>query len=239
MVMVMFILSLLLSAVFGIVQGTVQLTDDMTVEQEKDARQRGFTQFCERTLRSLPAQATVRLRVKQSGNRYLSQLALKDAPVSFSINGTGASGLTILETEEATDGYLRVMLRWLTNEEAAAWERGDSSAGGRRLLLLENVAVCEWRFFNPRSNEWENVWNDKLSFAQTVDPLSSLAGAAPLPSPGAQGQRPGLIELRLGIGNEEPQKWILWVPPGQAPATNFTPSATPNTNQNPNPPPEN
>jgi len=213
MIMVMFILTLLLGAVFGIVQGTVQLTDDMTLEQERDARERGFTQFCERTFRSLPAQASVRLRVRQQGNRYLSELAFKDAPIAFSSTGAGSTGLTVLQTEEAPGGYLRVILKWLTNEEAVAWERGDSDAGGVKLLLLENVAVCEWKFYNSRSREWEPVWNDRISLM----PPSTNADGQPEAAPGPLGERPSLIEMRLGLGADPVQRWVLWVPPGQSP----------------------
>jgi len=223
MMMVMFILTLLLGAVFGIVQGTVQLTDDMTLEQERDARQRGFTQFCERTFRNLPAQATVRMRVKRTGSRYLSQLVLKDAPIAFASNGAGATGLTILETEEAPDGYLRVVLKWLTPEEVNAWEQGDSSVGQQKLLLLENVAVCEFKFYNPQSREWEPVWNDKISLIQQVTDVDG----SPASQDGPLGQRPSLVELRLGIGAEEVQRWVLWTPPGQPPTGSFGGPRTP------------
>jgi prepilin-type N-terminal cleavage/methylation domain-containing protein len=221
-ILAMFVLVLLVTGIFAIVGGTTQLADEMERAHERDARAHSFAQFCERTLRNLPANAQVRMRLTQSGNQYIGELALKNAPSP--IGSTGANGMTILRTEQATDGYLRVVLEMLTNEEARAKELGKGDAVKQKLVLLENVAKCEWKFFNPLSGEWESVWNDKLSLA----PLQASEPATP-PGPGqalAQPQvppslgnarRPSLVELTFAIGADAPRRFVFWVPPASPP----------------------
>jgi type II secretory pathway component PulJ len=244
-ILAMFVLVLLVTGIFAIVGGTTQLADEMERAHERDARVHSFAQFCERTLRNLPANAQVRMRVKQSGNQYLGELALKNAPSP--IGGTGANGMTIIRTEQATDGYLRVVLEMLTNEEAAARELGKGEAAKQRLLLLENVAKCEWKFFNPVSLEWEPVWNDKLSFGPAVESANAPA------APGVPGQvqappvlsafpggarRPSLVELTFAIAADAPRRFVFWVPPASPPGgLAGTGSPAPPDEPAPNPPP--
>ena len=220
MMVVMFVLTLLLGAIFGIVRGTVQLTDEMTIEQNKDARLHGFAQFCERTFRNLPAQSMTRLRVKQEGNHYLSQLAFRDTAAVFSGQSSGGNGLMILETEESPGGYLQVVLRMMNREEAIAWERGDSKVG-TRLVLLENVASLEWKMFNPKSDQWEPVWNERESFYPLLvmnENVSAKENETPVQRTFSPA-RPGLVTLELTLGNDQMQRWHFWVPPAK-PVTN-------------------
>ncbi|TLD72188.1 type II secretion system protein [Phragmitibacter flavus] len=225
MVMVMFVLTLLLGSIFAIVRGTVQLTDELAVVQTRESRMHGLSRLCERMFRHLPAQAMVRLRNKQIGSRYLYQLALVNVPSPMSASGEGAE-VSVLETDEAPDGYLRLFLRSLNTEHAMAWERGEGEAG-TRLLLLDQVAMLEWRFFNPRSGEWEPLWNEAMALpleerrvtnareaVMTPEDSAVMAGQTATSAMGAmeRGQRPQLIELRVAVGAEEPQRMLFWAP---------------------------
>ncbi len=165
------------------------------------------------------------MRLKQSDSQYLGELALKNAPSP--IGGTGANGMTVLRTEQATDGYLRVVLEMLSHEEAGAIELGKGEAAKQRIVLMENVAKCEWKFFNPQSREWEPVWNDKLSFGPGLATIPAPPGApapgsappptqVPLPTSGGA-RRPGLVELTFAIGADAPRRFVFWVPPAAQP----------------------
>lgn len=232
--MVMFILTILLGAVFGVVRATIQLSSEMSDAQLSESRVHGFAQFCERTLRNLPAGAVVRHRVKQEGNHYLSQLTFKGAPGAFSTQGTAGHEVIVLESEQQVDGYLSVVLRSMTATQALAWEKGDKRAG-RRLKLLEDVAHFEWRFYRVQSGEWEPVWNERLELYPlgviTANPAQDDPSAgAPPPLPGQPGaglntapviprkQRPQLMELRLTMAAAPAQHWTFWVPPAETPA---------------------
>ncbi len=243
MTLALFIFSLLMVAVFTIVRAVTQLSTDLTNEQQRDARIHGFVEMATRLFRSLPPEAMVRLRTKQAGRGYLSQLVLAGSPSP--VTGAGG-GVTVLETEEAPDGYLRLVLRSLTQEQAIAWDKGDSSAGVR-VALLDNIASLEWKFFNPLSGEWEPVLNEKLNLANVLQAGDMMgADSTPPPTPGADGnpqppadpanpnpitgtggadglnaglasaagRRPTMVELKFAFGVEEPQKWTLWTPPG-------------------------
>jgi hypothetical protein len=231
--MVMFILTILLGAVFGIVRATVELSNDMSETQLAEARVNGFAQFCERTLRNLPAGALVRHRTKQQGSHYLSQLAFKGAPAAFVTQGSGGNEVIVLETEEQVDGYLRVILRSMTAAQVLAWEQGNAKAG-RRLPLLEDVAAFEWRFYRVQSGEWEPVWNDRQALYPlgviTANPAPEDQGAGgPPPQPGGPGlnpaavipraQRPLIMELRMTMAGGNPLHWTFWVPPAEPPTT--------------------
>jgi prepilin-type N-terminal cleavage/methylation domain-containing protein len=243
MMVVMLVLTLLLGAIFGIVRGTVQLTDDLSVAQAREARVHGLAQLCERTLRALPAHTMVRLRTEQTGSRYLTQLVLAGSPPLLTHEGA-PDDVTVWETEEAADGYLRLQMRCLTAVEAVAWDQGDTRVG-TRLLLLENLASLEWRVFNPSSHQWEPLWNDRLALPQprrTV-PLTPATGAdesagadrdddegveTPEPSGAGDpegllqtGKRPSLMELSLTQGTDAPLKWIFWVPGAETPGAGF------------------
>src|SRR3569623_66990 len=93
-VLAMYVLTLLITSIFGIVSGTTQLAVEMEWGLERDAQSHGFAQFCERTLRQLPAEAQVRLKVKQSGKQYLSQLAILGATSILGAASGGSNGLT-------------------------------------------------------------------------------------------------------------------------------------------------
>jgi len=242
-ILAMFVLVLLVTGIFAIVGGTTQLADEMERAHDRDARQHSFAQFCERTLRNLPANAQVRMRLTQSGNQYLGELALRNAPSP--VGSTGANGMTLLRTEQAPDGYLRVVLEMLTNEEAAAREHGRGDVVKQRLVLLENVAKCEWKFFNPQSGEWESMWNDKLSLAST--PAGAAAapgvpgqpGVAPPQAPVSLGnaRRPGLVELNFALGADAPRRFVFWVPPAAPPGGQATGANPPPGSPPPEPPP--
>lgn len=231
----MFITALLAGAVFGIVNAVTQLTQSLTNSQQRESRTHALVELCSRSLRSLPPSAMLRLRTRQAGQLYLTQLAVADAPSPV---GLSAGPFTILETEQTRDGYLRLVVRSLTEEQLLAWEMGETGVGSR-IVLLENVRMLEWQVFNPLSAQWQAVWNHDMPLTAMRGPDQVLeqagnppgAGGNPGASPSggalppgglppdepaaAMGrpQRPGLVELRFALGNEPVQRWVFWVPP--------------------------
>ncbi|RBP35342.1 prepilin-type N-terminal cleavage/methylation domain-containing protein [Roseimicrobium gellanilyticum] len=231
MIMVLLITSMLISAVFGIVNAVTILTHDLTTSQQRESRTHAFVELCARSLRSLPADAMLRLRTRQDGGLYTTQLALADAPSPLSAS---AGPFTVLETEVTSEGYLRLVVRSIPEDQVLAWEMGESTVG-TRLVLLENVRMLEWLVFNPTTLQWQTVWNERMpltamrELAKNANPgrpqgPQAPGADAPAPPPSipqdvqeavnalGRPQRPGLMELRFAIGNEAPQRWVFWVP---------------------------
>jgi prepilin-type N-terminal cleavage/methylation domain-containing protein len=228
MMMVMLITSLLVSAIFGIVNAVTQLTHSLTTSQQRESRTHAFIELCSRSLRSLPPNAMVRLRTKQDGAYYITQLALADAPSPLSAS---AGPFTVLETEVTSEGYLRLVVRSIPDDQVLAWEMGQEDTG-TRLVLLENVRMLEWLVFNPDTRQWQSLWNEGMPLTAMREPDQKpnpapqnppAAGDVPPPNNVPQDvqeaietlgrpQRPGLMELRFALGNEPPQRWVFWVP---------------------------
>ena len=219
------VLMLLVAGIFAIVDGTVQLTDEMTQTQNAEARVHGLHRMFERLFLNLPGDARVRFRSKQSSSRYLGQLAMSRAPHVFGLERVVGGGLTVLETQETRGGYLRLVMRWFTDEQAANWERGADDGKSAALVLLDDISTMEWRFYNPESQEWEPLWNEHLSFAGSSNEFPGLnITTSPTAPPGQQPQvppqvigggekRPSLVELNIAIGAGKPERHLFWVPP--------------------------
>jgi len=148
-------------------------------------------------------------------------------------------------------------LKTYASSDIEALESGDSSfskgAARQRLVLLDNVARCQWAFLNPQSGEWEPLFNEHLNLLQALknqNTPGAMAGPpmlAPPPGPGSLppssaglqtsvGQptqvggnnsptRPGLVELNLEIGGQPNRRIVFWAPPCQIPTQNQTPGS--------------
>ena len=198
MMLVMLILTLLVGAIVGVVRGTVELADDMTVEQAREARIRGFATYCERMFRTLPSGARVALDLEKRDQHYLSRLSFRHVEAGVGAWRTSDKGNVILETEEVPGGDLRVVLKMVPAP-------GDGEPV--RLVLLEGVTLCEWEFHNPVTDGWESVWNQKQtsSLPPEVSPAASLV------------RRPGLVTLKLKLGAGSTRSFVFWTPPASTP----------------------
>lgn len=111
--------------------------------------------------------------------------------------------------QERPGGYLRAGLRALDAEQTAAarQNREVKAAPSAELPLLDNVARFEWRFFNGRTNQWENVWKGQV-----------------------QG-RPLFAELSLQLDDGEESRSVFWIPPVRRPQISGIPSMQPGMGQ--------
>ncbi len=209
-ILALFVMSLLIGSIFAIVNGTVQLTSEMAQVQQGEARLHGLHRLCDKLFTGLPSHTQVRLRTKQIGSRYLSQLAVRNAPQIFGLERRTGLGLTLLETEEMRGGYLRLVMRWFTEEEMTTWEKGRDESGKNTLVLMEDISELSWGFYQPESQQWEPVINEKQNFEP------SLKGNSTLPNI-AGWRRPGLVELRITLSSGEKIRQVFWVPPVRTP----------------------
>ena len=174
-------------------------------------------EFLRKSFRTLPGEATVDLKVKSVGSTYLPTLTIFGGGTAFSPGPAIAPEASIeVYAEERPGGYLRIGLRGLDTDRTTAARQGkvgkpvDKSA---ELPLLDNVARFEWRFFDARSNQWENYWKE------------------------AQG-RPMFAELNVSLDDGQEVRAVFWIPPIMRGAQqglqqpNAPPDGSPTPNQN-------
>lgn len=206
-ILALFVLSLLVGSVFAIVNGTLQLTTEMSQVQQGEARLHGLHRLCDKLFTGLPAYGQVRLRTKQNGSRYLSQLAIRHAPQIFGLERRTGRGLTLLETEETPDGYLRLVMRWFNEDEMTTWEKGQKESGKNSLVLMENISDLNWGFYDPISKQWEPVLNENQNFEPILIGNGNKAPVLP-----TGWKRPSLVELQVTTAAGEKIRHVFWVP---------------------------
>ena len=207
----------LMGGIFAIAQGTLELSNDIGLAQEKSQIRQNFIEFIRRSFRSLPGEAEVRLSVRAKGGTYVPTLNFVNGGSSFT-PGTSLPPDTSLDlyAEERPGGYLRVMVRVLDEKQTQALRSNQNVRYPRDQItmpLLDNVSRFEWRFFDSSTNRWENNWK--------------------------QGRRPLLAEMNLQLDDGFETRAVFWLPPIVPNAVNMVgapgvPSGVPSGPLNPN-----
>lgn len=212
---------LLIAGIFSISQSTLELTESISLSQDRSLIRQNFIEFMRRSFRTLPGEAEVRLSVKQSGGSYVPTLNIANGGSSFT-PGTSLAPDTSMDVyaEERPGGYLRVMLRVLDQKQTQAIRSNQSvrySKDQITLPLLDNVSRFEWKFYDASTNRWENNWK--------------------------QARRPILAEMNLQLDDGFESRSVFWLPPIVPNAVNQitqnannlnNPNNGNNLNQNPN-----
>jgi prepilin-type N-terminal cleavage/methylation domain-containing protein len=181
----------LMGGIFAIAQGTLELSNDIGLAQEKSQIRQNFIEFIRRSFRSLPGEAEVRLSVRAKGGTYVPTLNFVNGGSSFT-PGTSLPPDTSIDlyAEERPGGYLRVMVRVLDEKQTQALRSNQNVRYTRDQItmpLLDNVSRFEWRFFDASTNRWENNWK--------------------------QGRRPLMAEMNLQLDDGFETRAVFWLPP--------------------------
>lgn len=210
MLIAIMVFVLLITGIFAIANGSLELSSDLTYAQERALMRQNLIEFLRKSFRTLPGDAEIELRVRNAGGTYLPTLAVYSGGSSFS-PGPALPMEASMEVyaQERPGGYLRAGLRALDAEQTAAarQNREVKAAPSAELPLLDNVARFEWRFFNGRTNQWENVWKGQV-----------------------QG-RPLFAELSLQLDDGEESRSVFWIPPVRRPQISGIPSMQPGMGQ--------
>lgn len=192
MVVALSIFVLLIGGIFAIANGTLELSNDLTYAQERALMRQNLIEFLRKSFRTLPGEATVDLKVKSVGSTYLPTLTIFGGGTAFSPGPPIAPEASIeVYAEERPGGYLRIGLRGLDAERTTAARQARTAKPVEKsseLPLLDNVARFEWRFFDARTNQWENYWKEP------------------------QG-RPMFAELNLALDDGQETRAVFWIPP--------------------------
>ncbi len=185
--------------VLAIARGSLSLSQAIIKSQGEEMHQQAFFEFLSRRLASLPGNVRLELLSEQSGNTYLSDFTLQEAPATFSWGGQDLLAKAIqISTVPTRRGDLDVVLRYYENEILeGSGSSFDSTATPEEpyaeIVLLRDVAYFEWRVLDSNTMEWLYDWEE-------------------------QGRLPLQIELQLAIGAEgEAIRHVFWLPPKQNP----------------------
>jgi prepilin-type N-terminal cleavage/methylation domain-containing protein len=208
LVIAMGLLAILVGMVFGTARTSLALGNNIVETQNREMLHHAFFELIHKKFSSLPGNTRFELKVSDSGSHYLSDLTLQNVPLAFTWGGQARIAKAVqLSTVKKRSGYLDVVLRYYENEiledSAAAFKTaaGDTKPFAE-IILLSDVAFCEWRVLDGRSMEWQYDWD-------------------------LQGRLPLQIELTLAIGKGEEIRQVFWVPPKQNPEVRMRQMAQP------------
>lgn len=185
--LVLFITSLILTAIYSVADGTLILADDIHRAERRDTRKQAFTTFCEHLFTSLPATAALNLTTTQDSGQYVTRLELQN--VSSPFNGAPYCIVTLF-TEGLPGGGLRLKLscQSMTNPKDII-----------SVVLFDDLAHCDWRVFMPSSpaQQWATLWKEEVN--PNAPPVART--------------HPPLIELTLELAGDDSHQQIFWIAP--------------------------
>jgi hypothetical protein len=204
--MAMGILALLVGMLWTVVNSSVTTAHYIEQAQIDQQQYIALNAFLENLFRKIPAEAQITSRLKDKGSQGLSLLYLTHAPGAISMLHQGANLDTIvLGAREQIGGYVQFSLYI----SASAVDSSSADNDIPPLDLIKNLADIQWRYFDPRSQQWMTDWLDGST-------------------------KPALLELTLKPPGktETPKVFIYWIPPLARPVT-YDPQLNPALPQNP------
>lgn len=225
MVIAMGVLGLLMAGIFGVAKSTMELSSDLASSQERAMMRQNLIDYLRRSFRSLPGNAEIRLQNRSVSGTYIPSLTIVNGGNSFS-PGDALPPETGLEltAEQRPGGYLRVLLRFLDDQQTLALRSGQNMRASKNdspLTLMDQVSQFEWKFYDPQTQRWENVWKDT--------------------------RRPLMAEMIVQLDDGKSMRAVFWIPPvvpvqnpvNPAPNPAGAPGSTPPPGTVPPPPPAN
>ena len=124
-VLALAIAGILLVSIMWIVDGALQMSNEMADDGREHMTQEALINFLDRNFSQLPGNAEVELERQDAGSHFLSDLTFQNVPTSFSWSGQAISAEAVqLSTIPTRSGDLDVVLRYY---EEAILDDSDSS----------------------------------------------------------------------------------------------------------------
>lgn len=176
MSIVLLILALLMSAVFGILQSSLQLADTVKAESSRELRVQKFVELIENTLNKLPADAVISIRPASGrGGQQMLEIAFALSPFD-----AATPGIVTIRGEADDKGPLEATLAFEEVPLNFAPTQRLNTARPVMLPLLKRITSIQWRVFDPQSQKWVESWNERIIAADLVkNGVPSLAGLPP------------------------------------------------------------
>lgn len=236
---VLLIVALLVGAVFGILQSSLQVADSVKSESDRELRLQKFVELCENVFNRLPPDGVISIRPHKG---FGSQQQMLEMAFALSPFDAATPGIVTFIAEEAQSGSLQVSVSFEEVSLNFAQKRQNKSSGYLQIPLLHGLHSIHWRVYDPQMKKWVDQWNERVAAADIIksgqttlvglpasgqnlalnlnaSPLSQLPDAV---NPAAETQetqnsgttlypRPPMLELSISENGGEPRRWIFWI----------------------------
>lgn len=187
MALVLVIVSMLVGAVFGILQSSLQLADAVKGEADRELRLQRFVELVESALNRMPPDAVISIRPPNGRS---------------SMTGGGPQIIEIINArspfDAATPGVLTLGTETLDDGSTAAWMKFEeiplnfvpsqklNVARPVELRLLTGLSGLLWRVYDTQTQKWIEKWNEKVNAEELI-----RSGALNQTVPAMQTSQPG------------------------------------------------
>ena len=192
-VMVMALLALLASGIFGITVSTFELSAELKDHQDRSQSHLRLIEILEHNFLALPASGQIELKTSQFDLNYVNDLTIYQAPFLFQVanHNRGNVETVVIRTGKGRGGFVRVTLHHLDEEQTKRWQRKDYSVVDQvePVILADRLRQFEWQFYDAHTRKWIPEWKFRS-------------------------RRPTLIALNIAReGETQPQSYTFWIPP--------------------------
>jgi len=196
-VLALAIAGILLVSVMWIVDGALQMSNEMADDGREHMTQEALINFLDRNFSQLPGNAEVELERQDAGSHFLSDLTFQNVPTSFSWSGQAISAEAVqLSTIPTRSGDLDVVLRYY---EEAILDDSDSTANVSAEPVAEITLLKDVFFFEWWARDGRALGDDAQGYTETWD---------------VRGRLPIQMELRVKFDeNSDEIVHHFWLPP--------------------------
>ena len=196
-VLALAIAGILLVSIMWIVDGALQMSNEMADDGREHMTQEALINFLDRNFSQLPGNAEVELERQDAGSHFLSDLTFQNVPTSFSWSGQAISAEAVqLSTIPTRSGDLDVVLRYY---EEAILDDSDSTADVNAEPVAEITLLKDVFFFEWWARDGRALGDDAQGYTETWD---------------VRGRLPIQMELRVKFDeNSDEIVHHFWLPP--------------------------
>ena len=196
-VLALAIAGILLVSIMWIVDGALQMSNEMADDGREHMTQEALINFLDRNFSQLPGNAEVELERQDAGSHFLSDLTFQNVPTSFSWSGQAISAEAVqLSTVPTRSGDLDVVLRYY---EDAILDDSDSTANVNAEPVAEITLLKDVFFFEWWARDGRALGDEAQGYTETWD---------------VRGRLPIQMELRVKFDeNSDEIVHHFWLPP--------------------------
>lgn len=182
-------LVLLLTSIFLMVQTTGSLTTRLEYALNREQEVARLIELSRFAFRSMPSSCRLEGLISQERGGASPRVIFHNASSLFTMGSTTLQGdYVVLAAEPVRGGMYQISLQ---SYDIPA--TGGQDVAGAKVILIEDLLAVSFRYYDPRTRQWKEDWNDR-----TI--------------------RPSMIEMKMTLAETNlPQENIFWLPPIRPP----------------------